>query len=212
MEKINTIGNSTKSGHAAGRIVSTEGIAPTVMENHGAVTKIAYDEQNRMFRKDGTVGTLTTDGSSPKHNNRVVEIAAMRGRDTASDKTEQRLEKNGEGVTNALTTVQKDNLVCENIDIQCLNSKVDGKQPSLGDRIYSDEGCSSAIATAPFFTGSIQHIRIRKLTTRECWRLMGFSDEDFDRAKAVNSDSQLYKQAGNSIVVDVLAAIFGRMV
>ena len=54
----------------------------------------------------------------------------------------------------------------------------------------------------------MENIRIRKLTPRECWRLMGFSDEDFDRAKEVNSDTQLYKQAGNSIVVDVLEAIF----
>lgn len=52
---------------------------------------------------------------------------------------------------------------------------------------------------------------IRKLTPRECWRLMGFSDEDFDKAKQVNSDTQLYKQAGNSIVVNVLMAIFGKM-
>ena len=52
-------------------------------------------------------------------------------------------------------------------------------------------------------------MRIRKLTPRECWRLMGFSDEDFDKAKAAGiSDTQLYKQAGNSIVVDVLMAIF----
>ncbi len=50
--------------------------------------------------------------------------------------------------------------------------------------------------------------RIRNLTPRETWRLMGFSDQDFDKAKAVNSDSQLYKQAGNSIVVPVLEAIF----
>lgn len=40
---------------------------------------------------------------------------------------------------------------------------------------------------------------------------MGFDDEDFDKAQEVNSDSQLYKQAGNSIVVDVLEAIFGEM-
>lgn len=54
-----------------------------------------------------------------------------------------------------------------------------------------------------------EDMRIRKLTPRECWRLMGFSDEDFDRAKAAGiSDTQLYKQAGNSIVVDVLMAIF----
>lgn len=47
-------------------------------------------------------------------------------------------------------------------------------------------------------------MRIRKLTPLECWRLMGQTDEMFYKAKAVNSDSQLYKQAGNSIVVDVL--------
>lgn len=51
--------------------------------------------------------------------------------------------------------------------------------------------------------------RIRKLTPLECWRLMGFSDEDFYKAKAAGvSNSQLYKQAGNSIVVDVLYYIF----
>ena len=50
--------------------------------------------------------------------------------------------------------------------------------------------------------------RIRKLTPKECWRLMGCSDEDFHKAEQVNSNSQLYKQAGNAIVVDVLEAIF----
>ena len=60
--------------------------------------------------------------------------------------------------------------------------------------------------------------KIRKLTPKECWRLMGFSDNDYERAKqALNdkfykgkdrSDSQLYKQAGNSIVTDVLYYIF----
>lgn len=54
-------------------------------------------------------------------------------------------------------------------------------------------------------------MKIRKLTPKECWRLMGFTDEDFERAKAVNSDTQLYKQAGNSIVVQVLEAIFREM-
>ena len=52
-----------------------------------------------------------------------------------------------------------------------------------------------------------KELRIRKLTPRECWRLMGFDDEAFEKAREVNSDTQLYKQAGNSIVVDVLEAI-----
>lgn len=51
--------------------------------------------------------------------------------------------------------------------------------------------------------------RIRKLTPKECWRLMGFSDEAFDKAKKAKiSNAQLYKQAGNSIVTDVLYYIF----
>ena len=48
---------------------------------------------------------------------------------------------------------------------------------------------------------------IRKLTPKECWRLMGFDDSDFEKAVKVNSNTQLYKQAGNSIVVPVLEAI-----
>ena len=51
-------------------------------------------------------------------------------------------------------------------------------------------------------------MRIRKLTPKECWRLMGFNDEDFEKAEKVNSNTQLYKQAGNSIVVDVLEELF----
>lgn len=50
--------------------------------------------------------------------------------------------------------------------------------------------------------------RIRKLTPRECGRLMGVPDEDIDKIAAVNSNTQLYKQFGNSIVVDVMCAMF----
>ena len=75
-------------------------------------------------------------------------------------------------------------------------------------------GGQTPIAIRPGF-------RVRKLTQRECWRLMGFTDEDFTKAQtAMNqnlyggndrSGSQLYKQAGNSIVVDVLCAIMGEL-
>ena len=54
----------------------------------------------------------------------------------------------------------------------------------------------------------IDGLRIRKLTPKECYRLMGFSDEDYEKAAQVNSNTQLYKQAGNSIVVDVLYYLF----
>ena len=54
----------------------------------------------------------------------------------------------------------------------------------------------------------VDNYRIRKLTPRECWRLMGFTDEQFDKAAEICSNTQLYKQAGNSIVVNVLEEIF----
>ena len=55
-------------------------------------------------------------------------------------------------------------------------------------------------------------LRIRKLTPKECWRLMGFDDKDFEKASQVNSNTQLYKQAGNSICVPVLIAIFKELI
>lgn len=54
-------------------------------------------------------------------------------------------------------------------------------------------------------------LRIRKLTPKECFRLMGFSDDDFEKVNGKVSDTQLYKQAGNSIVVNVLMALFKRL-
>lgn len=63
------------------------------------------------------------------------------------------------------------------------------------------------VATMGTGGGNMNNLRIRKLTPKECWRLMGFDDSDFDKASKVNSNTQLYKQAGNSIVVNVLEAI-----
>ena len=59
--------------------------------------------------------------------------------------------------------------------------------------------------------GTLEGARIRKLTPKECWRLMGFDDSDFEKAEKVNSNTQLYKQAGNSIVVNVLEGILRNM-
>jgi len=80
-------------------------------------------------------------------------------------------------------------------------------------RVYGSDGLSPTLNTME--GGNRQpkvltpkDFRIRKLTPKECYRLMVFSDEDFERAKKVNSNSQLYKQAGNSIVVNVLEEIY----
>ena len=88
-----------------------------------------------------------------------------------------------------------------------LNGKVNGKQPSLQDRIYDSNAIVTAITTV-FPPNYTENLWVRKLTPREAWRLMGISDNDFDKVKDHTSNSQLYKQAGNAIVVDVLYYIF----
>lgn len=71
-------------------------------------------------------------------------------------------------------------------------------------------GVSKTIMTGDGM-GVVDAYRIRKLTPKECWRLMGFDDEDFKKAAQVNSNAQLYKQAGNSIVVAVLQSILANL-
>lgn len=68
-------------------------------------------------------------------------------------------------------------------------------------------GISQTLPSATQPIGVNDKMRIRKLTPKECWRLMGFDDSDFEKAEKVNSNTQLYKQAGNSIVVNVLEHI-----
>lgn len=75
-------------------------------------------------------------------------------------------------------------------------------------RIVDSEGLAPTVKeNHGTVTATTHNLRIRKLTPKECWRLMGFDDEDFDKASQVNSNTQLYKQAGNSIVVNVLERI-----
>ena len=124
-------GKYEKLHDIARRIYDTNGIAPTQHTCGGGnlETKIlVVDEQNEYIRQDGIVGTLTTDGSSPKHNNRIIE-----------------------------------------------------------------------------------NLRIRKLTPKECGRLMGVRDKDIDTMAVNQSNSSQYHLYGDSIVVDVLMAIFGQM-
>ena len=68
------------------------------------------------------------------------------------------------------------------------------------------KGCSQTLDTGCMMGTVTKCGKIRRLTPRECFRLQGFPDELYERAAAVNSETQLYKQAGNSIVVDVLCA------
>jgi DNA (cytosine-5)-methyltransferase 1 len=96
------------------------------------------------------------------------------------------------------------------------NTKKGYLEASPGDGVYTvtsnkrgtvSKDSIHTLTTRQDYGVVLEDLRIRKLTPKECWRLMGFEDKDFEKASKVNSNTQLYKQAGNSIVVNVLEAI-----
>ena len=110
-------------------------------------------------------------------------------------------------------TVQKDMA-------QTINTQQDGVVVVLGNyspsnreagRIVDKNGIAPTIKENHGTINAVYDLAIRKLTPKECWRLMGFDDEAFEKASKVNSNAQLYKQAGNSIVVNVLEAIINNL-
>ena len=121
--------------------------------------------------------------------------------------------KHNQSYSNAHATARKINElilhkdVCEicgskiNLDIHHIDG--DWQNNSLDNLMCLCRSCHTK-----YEKNKNDNLRIRKLTPRETWRLMGFDDEDFEKAEKVNSNTQLYKQAGNSIVVNVLEAIF----
>jgi site-specific DNA-cytosine methylase len=118
------------------------------------------------------------------------------------------LDPRQDNISNTMTTVQKDNLLLENNIQKVGQISSDGSQRGT---VISDNGISANLVAGTHGYAN-SHIatkyRIRKLTPRECGRLMGVSDEDISKMAAVNSNTQLYKQFGNSIVVDVMCAMF----
>lgn len=94
----------------------------------------------------------------------------------------------------------------DSVNLEQPNSKTRRGRVGHGTAQTLNTSCNQAVVI-PGTNG----LRLRKITPKESWRLMGFSDECFDRAKKVNSSTQLYKQAGNSIVVNVLHEIIKRL-
>lgn len=270
------------------RVFQTDGISPTVHCAGGGNTelKIAEDfvlgglQEHQVPRTDGVSPTLTE--AMGKDGGQTPIIVAMRGRnpDNPSDRTpgislKQRLEVNEKGLCNALTTVQKDNLVMdadyvsrkygEFIDekgyipemfVAYNKQEVHDVAPTLTGQCSCPSGSSAVLklekpikvkvatkqgyeeATSGDYVnitfpssktkrGRVgkgvaqtltcgdgnavitENVRIRKLTPRECLRLMGWTDEQIDKIESAKvSSTQQYRQAGNGIVVQVLEAIF----
>jgi DNA (cytosine-5)-methyltransferase 1 len=170
----------------------------------GNVNPSGNGMNGNVFDENGVSPTLTTNKGEG------IKIGAMRGRNPENPKSrkkgdnyQQPLEINQNGTNNALSTVQKDNLVV----------KYGTGKNSQAYRIYDTNGIAcnqnSQSGGAGAKTGlyEVENYKIRRLTPRECFRLMDFPDS----FKMPCSDTQMYKQAGNSIVVAVLAEIINKL-
>lgn len=270
------------------RVFQTDGISPTVHCAGGGNTELKIAEnfvlgglqEHQVPRTDGVSPTLTE--AMGKGGGQTPIIVALRGRnpDNPSDRTpgiplQQRIEVNEKGLCNALTTVQKDNLVMdadyvsrkygEFIDengyipemfVAYNKQEVHDVAPTLTGQCSCPSGSSAVLklekpikvkvatkqgyeeATSGDYVnitfpssktkrGRVgkgvaqtltcgdgnavitENVRIRKLTPRECLRLMGWTDEQIDKIESAKvSSTQQYRQAGNGIVVQVLEAIF----
>ena len=207
--KVECIGNVNPSNKGMnGNVFDENGLAPTLTTNKGEGNKIAI----RQATKKGYI---------------ECEIGGVADLSYQDSKTRRGRVQDGGNICPTLTATETGVCRIESIEgkpkerffRQALDT-FDESDAEYGDTIdafnkrVNKSGCSPTLTTRPegFKTAILpvtNNLRVRKLTPKECFRLMGFSDENFEAAYDVGiSNSQLYKQAGNSIVVDVLYYIF----
>ncbi|MDU5314155.1 MAG: DNA (cytosine-5-)-methyltransferase [Enterococcus faecalis] len=183
--KIAVVGNVNPSGSGMnGQVYSSDGLAPTLTTNKGEGAKIA-------------IPVLTPDRVEKRQNGR-------RFKDDGEEMfTLTAQDRHGIMVKGATSKGYAEALPGDSVNISHPNSNT--RRGRVG------KGIANTLLTGEEQAVVTNNFRIRKLTPRECWRLQGFPDWAFDKAKEVNSDSQLYKQAGNSVTVPVIADIASRL-
>ena len=188
--KINKVGNIRKKGKSqSGDVVSIDSLAPTLCSTttQKDPLKVLIENEIKQFgilqpnyNQSGVVYDI--DGISPT-------IRAYQG-----GGLEPKIR-----VKEATSKGYAEAEIGDSVNLSHPNSKT--RRGRVGKQIANTllTGESQGVVEPDF--------RIRKLTPRECWRLQGFPDWAFDKAQEVNSNSQLYKQAGNSVTVNVIAEI-----
>lgn len=196
-QSVVKIGNVNSSGNGMnGEVYQADGLAPTLTTNKGEGQKIAIP----MF-------TLT---AQDKHG--ILIAGKLPGNHDQNSRV-----YDTDGLAPTLSTMQGGG---QEPKIRVKEATSKGyAEAEIGDSVNlshpnskTRRGRVGKQVSNTLLTGESQGViepdfRIRKLTPRECWRLQGFPDWVFDKAQEVNSNSQLYKQAGNSVTVNVIAAI-----
>lgn len=209
IDKIKKVGQISNEGLQCGTVVSDEGLYPTISAGcHGYANPHILTKQELIPCKLDKMpkGKLTS-----LNNAKICDV----GTKTASTITARYTKGIG---------AHKDNM-CLEIKQPTKEGSIKCKVGGCFDSFYPDsktrrgrvqEGGDIVPTLTASSSENINYVetvyRIRKLTPRECWRLMGYTDSDFESAQEAGvSNSQLYKQAGNAIVKQVLMAIFKQM-
>lgn len=151
----------------------------------GSLNYYNYDKMNRVYSKGGCSPALEIMQGGNRQPKIAEPIAYVK------EATKKGYAENYEG---------------DSVNLEQPNSKTRRGRVGKGCVQTLTTSCNQAVIEP-----EAKSFRVRKLTPKECYRLMGFTDEQFDRSQTFSSDSQLYKQAGNPIVVDVLYYIFGKL-
>ena len=199
----------TKGNESIRRIYDPAGLSPTVTSNTGGghEPKIIVKEATKQGYAIANEGD-SINLSNPNSETRRGRVGVANILDTACNQAV--VVANNGPEPNVLTPkrtefgkqIRKDyeagNVELKRAQIQTLKPKTDGIANTLTS-VQKDNLVSTS------------H-RIRRLTPLECWRLQGFPDEQFYKAQKVNSDSQLYRQAGNSMTTNVIKAVIEKII
>jgi DNA (cytosine-5)-methyltransferase 1 len=197
--KVSVIGNYSPSNHNASSIVDSNGIAPTVMENHGTITAIAIPEDT----KQGYALAYEVDGvytNRPEQKRGVVQKQMIQTIKANSNDLGVVVKEEPTFVKNKYEEFYNKNGYIPELFNPYNEVEITNIAPTMTTQSGSMTSSSSVLVN--------NKLRIRKLTPLECYRLMGFSDEAFALAQPNQSNSSLYHQAGDSIVVNVLMELF----
>lgn len=182
--KINKVGNIRKKGKSqSGDVVSVDSLAPTLCST------TTQKDPLKIFLAGNLPGSHEQNGRVYDPNGISPTLNTMQGGDRQPKIRVREATKQGYAEAS----------VGDSVNLSHPNSKT--RRGRVG------EGVANTIVTGDSQGVVTPNFRIRKLTPRECWRLQGFPDWAFDKAQEVNSNSQLYKQAGNSVTVNVIKEI-----
>lgn len=223
IKQIGNINNSTSFGGnpQTGRVYDIEGISPTLntMQGGGREPKVmVIDDQGRRNKKISPKNIVPTLRAQSHGNEPKVTIPVLTPDRVKKRQNGRRVKTDGEPMF-TLTAQDRHGVmirVCEAtkkgyaeatvgdyVNLEFPNSKT--RRGRVGKQV------ANTLLTSDNQGVVTETLKIRKLTPRECWRLQGFPDWAFDKAQEVNSNSQLYKQAGNSVTVNVIKAIAERL-